>query len=149
VLVVSHDRDFLDRVATSVVMAEGDGEFIQYAGGYTDMVAQRGMGVEAKEARNEKSEPAASKPARQPAPQKRKMNFSDKHALEKLPAQLAALDRQIAELQTQLSAPDLYTRDSKKFAVLSQNLANAQHEHAAGEERWLELEMLREEIENG
>src|SRR3569832_1097335 len=98
VLVVSHDRDFLDRVATSVVMAEGDGHFIQYAGGYTDMVAQRGSGVEARDARLEKTEPAAAKPSRPAAPPKRKMNFSDKHALEKLPGQLAALDHAIADL---------------------------------------------------
>ena len=149
VLVVSHDRDFLDRVATSVVMAEGDGHFIQYAGGYTDMVAQRGTGVEAKEARIEKVETSAPKSTRPAAPARRKMNFSDKHALEKLPAQLAALDHAIADLQAQLSAPDLYTRDPKKFAALSQKLADTQHEHARGEERWLELEMLREEIENG
>jgi len=147
VLVVSHDRDFLDRVATSVVMAEGDGRFIQYAGGYTDMVAQRGTGVEARDTRAEKTEAATPKPARAAA--RRKMNFSDKHALEKLPHQLAVLEKQIAELQGQLSAPDLYTRDPKKFAALSQKLADAQHEHAKGEERWLELEMLREEIENG
>ncbi|MBL6853880.1 MAG: ATP-binding cassette domain-containing protein, partial [Alphaproteobacteria bacterium] len=149
VLVVSHDRDFLDRVATSVVMAEGDGKFIQYAGGYTDMLAQRGVGVEAKEARAEKAEPAASKPARPAAPAKRKMNFSDKHALEKLPGQIAALEKQIAELHDQLSVPGLYAKDPRKFGSLSQELADAQHEHAKNEERWLELEMLREEIENG
>ncbi|MEI9888891.1 MAG: ABC transporter C-terminal domain-containing protein [Rhizomicrobium sp.] len=77
------------------------------------------------------------------------MNFSDKHDLEKLPARLAALDKRIAELQAQLSAPDLYARDPKTFAALSQTLAEAQHEHATGEERWLELEMLREELERG
>jgi ATP-binding cassette subfamily F protein uup len=146
VIVVSHDRDFLDRVATSILMAEGDGRFIQYAGGYTDMLAQRGRGVEAKG-----SDPAkpikSSEGKERRAPAKRKMNFSDKHDLEKLPARLADLDRQIADLQTRLSAPDLYARDPKKFAALSQKLAEAQDAHAKGEERWLELEMLREEIE--
>jgi ATP-binding cassette subfamily F protein uup len=147
VLVVSHDRDFLDRVATSIVMAEGDGRFVQYAGGYTDMIAQRGAGVEAAEP----SAKAAAKPlpAKERPVRPRKMNFSDKHALEKLPARLAELDKEIAELQGQLAAPDLYTRDPKRFGALSQRLADAQHEHAQGEERWLELEMLREEIENG
>jgi ATP-binding cassette subfamily F protein uup len=148
VLVVSHDRDFLDRVATSVLMAEGDGTFIQYAGGYSDMVSQRGTGVEAREAR-EKPEPATPRPSRPAAPAKRKMNFSDRHALEKLPAQLAALDKKIAGLHAQLTDADLYARDPKKFAALSQTLADAQHAHAQGEERWLELEMLREEIEGG
>jgi ATP-binding cassette subfamily F protein uup len=147
VLVVSHDRDFLDRVATSVMMAEGDGRFIQYAGGYSDMVAQRGAGVEAAEPRAKpaaKATPAKARPARP-----RKMNFSDKHALQTLPTRLAALDKEIAELHAQLSTPDLYARDPKRFAALSQKLADAQHEHAQCEERWLELEMLREEIENG
>ncbi len=147
VIVVSHDRDFLDRVTTSILMAEGGGRFLQYAGGYTDMLAQRGKGVEAKPAaKPEKNEAPKAPPARAA---KRKMNFSDKHDLEKLPGRLAALDEQIAALQAQLSAPDLYARDPKKFAALSQMLADAQHAHAQGEERWLELEMLREELEKG
>jgi len=147
VLVVSHDRDFLDRVATSVLMAEGDGHFIQYAGGYSDMLAQRGRGVEAKTDTAARSTKAAEpRPARVA---RRKMNFSDKHDLEKLPGRLAELEKQIAELQKQLSAPDLYARDPKKFAALSQKLADVQHAHAAGEDRWLELEVLREELERG
>ncbi|HEX4293045.1 MAG TPA: ABC-F family ATP-binding cassette domain-containing protein [Rhizomicrobium sp.] len=147
VIVVSHDRDFLDRVATSILMAEGDGRFIQYAGGYTDMLAQRGKGVEAKGAGEAKTAKAA--PKAKSAPARRKMNFSDKHDLEKLPGRLADLDKQIADLQTQLSAPGLYARDAKKFAALSQKLAEAQDAHGKGEERWLELEMLREELARG
>jgi ATP-binding cassette subfamily F protein uup len=147
VLVVSHDRDFLDRVSTSILMAEGDGVFVQYAGGYSDMLAQRGAGVEAKGQARAAREPKGSQPA--PSPPKRKMNFSDKHDLEKLPGRLAELERQIATFNTQLSQPDLYTRDPKKFAALSQSVAEAQEAHAKGEERWLELEMLREEIARG
>jgi ATP-binding cassette subfamily F protein uup len=146
VIVVSHDRDFLDRVATSILMAEGDGRFIQYAGGYTDMLAQRGRGVEAKGSGDQPKQAKSSEP-KERRPVRRKMNFSDKHDLEKLPARLAEFDRQIADLQIQLSAPGLYTRDPKTFAALSQKLAEAQDAHAKGEERWLELEMLREELE--
>jgi ATP-binding cassette subfamily F protein uup len=147
-LLVSHDRDFLDRVATSILMAEGDGAFVQYAGGYADMLAQRGKGVEAKEAKAAKSgEPKAiAAPARVA---KRKMNFTDKHDLEKLPGRLADMEKTIAQLQAQLATPGLYARDAKKFASLSQSLAETQDAHAKGEERWLELEMLREEIEGG
>ncbi len=75
------------------------------------------------------------------------MNFTDKHDLEKLPGRLAALEKRIGELQAKLAAPDLFTRDAKRFTTLSTELAQAQHDLAAGEERWLELEMLREEIE--
>ncbi|MEJ0041880.1 MAG: ATP-binding cassette domain-containing protein [Rhizomicrobium sp.] len=145
-ILVSHDRDFLDRVATSILMAEGDGNFLQYAGGYSDMLAQRGRGVEAK-AGPAKSSESKERPRAAAAPAKRKMNFSDKHDLEKLPGRLAALEKRIGELQTKLSAPGLYARDAKAFAALSAELAQAQHDLAAGEERWLELEMLREEIE--
>jgi len=146
-ILVSHDRDFLDRVATSILMAEGDGEFIQYAGGYSDMLAQRGRGVEAKAQAKTAKSAETKEPARAVPPAKRKMNFSDKHDLEKLPARIAALEKRIGELQTQLAAPDLFTRDAKRFSGLSTELVQAQHDLAVGEERWLELEMLREEIE--
>ena len=147
VLVVSHDRDFLDRVATSILMAEGDGRFVECAGGYSDMVAQRGAGVSpAPEAKGKAGKPAKERP-RTGAP-KRKMNFSDKHALEKLPKQLAELEKRIADIQHRLADAELYARDPAAFAALSQSLAEAQHEHAQGEERWLELEMLREELES-
>jgi len=147
VLVVSHDRDFLDRVATSILMAEGDGRFVECAGGYSDMVAQRGAGVSsAPEAKGKAGKSAKERP-RTGAP-KRKMNFSDKHALEKLPKQLAELEKRIADIQHRLADAELYARDPAAFAALSQSLAEAQHEHAQGEERWLELEMLREELES-
>ncbi len=145
-IVVSHDRDFLDRVATSILMAGGDGRFIEYAGGYSDMVAQRGSGIEAKSNGKAKEVKTPKERARSEAP-RRKMSFSDKHALEKLPRRLAELDKKVAELQKQLSDPQLYARDPKKYSTLSESLAHAQHEHATGEERWLELEMLREELE--
>jgi ATP-binding cassette subfamily F protein uup len=146
-ILVSHDRDFLDRTASSILMSEGDGTFIQYAGGYADMLAQRGKGVEAK--KTTATEPKDRAPAPPPRIAKRKMNFSDKHDLEKLPGRLADLEKEIAALQKQLADPNLYARDPKKFAALSQTLADTQHAHAAGEERWLELEMLREEIARG
>ena len=146
-ILVSHDRDFLDRVATSILMADGDGRFIQYAGGYSDMLAQRGRGVEAKA--QAKAEKVSEPRARVAAPSRRKMNFSDKHDLEKLPGRIATLEKRIGELQRELSAPGLYARDAKRFAAYSTELAQAQHDLAAGEERWLELEMLREEIERG
>jgi len=145
-IIVSHDRDFLDRVATSILMADGDGRFIEYAGGYSDMVAQRGTGVEARP-------DVSAKQTREIAPRrtevvaKSRMNFSDKHALQTLPKQLIELERQIAELGRQLSDPNLYAGDPQKFSALSQALAEAQQAHAAGEERWLELEMRREEVE--
>ncbi len=149
-IIVSHDRDFLDRVATSILLAERDGRFVEYAGGYSDMVAQRGRGVAV---RSEDVTPSvrpatsAAKERARPVSSKRKMNFSDKHALETLPKRLAELDKEIAQLQAQLSDPDFYARDPRNFSHLSEVLVRVQHEHAVGEERWLQLEMLREELE--
>jgi ATP-binding cassette subfamily F protein uup len=148
VIVVSHDRDFLDRVATSVLMAEGDGRFIEYAGGYSDMVVQRGAGVSAKA-----REAAAAKPAKAAAApraassERRKLTFKDKHALETLPARIDALHGEIRTLRAKLAEDGLYTRDAKGFAATAAKLSAAEAELAASEERWLELEMLREEIE--
>ena len=150
VLVVSHDRDFLDRVATSVLMAQGDGRFVEYAGGYSDMVAQRGHGVqEASKAKARKLPTAKDRAKERPKPDapRRKLTFADQHALKTLPARIAELEREIGALHTKLSDGDLYMRDPKAFAVASEKLVAAQAALASAEERWLELEMLREELE--
>jgi ATP-binding cassette subfamily F protein uup len=145
VLVVSHDRDFLDRVATSVLFAEGNGRFIEYAGGYSDMIAQRGEGVQAREAaKTPKAEKGEAKPRERTS---QKMSFKDKHALETLPARMTALEKEIAILHGTLADTDLYGRDPKRFADASAKLEKAQAELSASEEKWLELEMLREELE--
>ncbi|HSC61819.1 MAG TPA: ATP-binding cassette domain-containing protein, partial [Rhizomicrobium sp.] len=146
VLVVSHDRDFLDRVATSILMAEGEGRFTEYAGGYSDMVAQRGEGVEARQVSKPKAEKSAPKPrVKSDAPAK--MTFKDKHALETLPARMTALEKEIGALHEMLADSALYARDPKTFADASAKLEKAQAELSSSEERWLELEMLREELE--
>ena len=145
VLLVSHDRDFLDRVATSVVNAEGDGTWVDYAGGFSDMLAQGGriLGTAA---------PAPARP--KPRPQKEqaaaartKLSFKDKHALAGLPGRIETLHAEVARCQMGLADPDLYVRDPAGFARISERLAKAAAELAAAEERWLELELLREEME--
>ena len=148
VLVVSHDRDFLDRVATSVLVAEGDGQWIEYAGGYSDMVAQRGAGVGARavEKPNRDRRPAASPQAEAPK-QKRKLSFNEKHALENLPAEMERLRGIRDKAQAILADPDLFTREPKKFEQASAALTKIETDLAAAEDRWLELEMLREELE--
>jgi ABC transport system ATP-binding/permease protein len=149
VLVVSHDRDFLDRVVTSVLVAEGDGRFIEYAGGYSDMVAQRGYGITAKEPEKAPFVPAGNSSERSSseALRRRKLSFAEKHALETLPARIAALTGKIADLHRQLSDGALYMNDPKRYLALSSELSQAQSELAASEQRWLELEILREELE--
>jgi ATP-binding cassette subfamily F protein uup len=152
ILLVSHDRDFLDRIVGSVIAPEGDGRWIEYAGGYTDMLAQRGA-APAKEqpGRPERSAmPRGESPApvRQPQP-KRRLSFKEKHALETLPGRIAAAEAEIARLSRMLADPNLYARDSAAFTGATDALTRAQADLAAMEEQWLELEILREDIAAG
>ncbi|MFG3592536.1 ABC-F family ATP-binding cassette domain-containing protein [Bradyrhizobium sp. RDI18] len=149
VILISHDRDFLDRVVTSVIVPEGNGRWIEYAGGYTDMLAQRGEDLSRESVNGpapieEKKETRANAPSAAP---KRRLNFNEKHALETLPKTIAKLQAEIAKQQKLLDDPDLYAKDRKKFDAASSAIAKAQEELAAAEDRWLELEVLREEIE--
>ncbi len=147
VLVVSHDRDFLDRVATSTIASEGDGRWVEYAGGYSDMVAQRGYGVRAGAvAAPERAKSAA--PARAEAAKKpKRLSFKDKHALEALPGRIAGLQADIARVQRVLADAGLYARDPQKFQKATLELAEAEQALTAAEEQWLMLEMLREELD--
>lgn len=148
VLVVSHDRDFLDRVATSILMAEGEGLFVEYAGGYSDMVAQRGEGVGSREAPKAPAKKAsAPKDREKPKTPRRALTFADQHQLKNLPAQIAALEKDIGVLRAKLSDSQFYTRDPNGFSAASAKLVEAEAALASAEERWLELEMLREELE--
>jgi ATP-binding cassette subfamily F protein uup len=144
VLLVSHDRDFLDRVVTSVIATEGDGRWIEYAGGYSDMLAQRGP---AKAAATPNGRSRGSRDEAVAKPQSRKMSFKDKHALETLPNRMAELEKEMARLNGILSDPDLYRRQPTKFAEATKALEAAQASMAAAEEQWLALEMQREALE--
>ena len=149
VIVVSHDRDFLDRVASSVLMSEGGGNWVEYAGGYSDMIVQRGAGVDARPTSPRKPSARSAKPA-QPAPERRrKLGFNETHALRTLPDEIAALDQRILALSADLADPNFYLRDPAGFAARTQELTEAQARKLAAEDRWLELEMLREELEGG
>jgi ATP-binding cassette subfamily F protein uup len=149
VILISHDRDFLDRVVTSVIVPEGNGRWIEYAGGYSDMLLQRGADLKREHA---KAAPAAEekkgvRPAAPSSAPKRRLSFNEKHALETLPKTIERLQAEIASQQRLLDDPDLYRKDRKKFDEASAAIATAQIELAAAEDRWLELEVLREEIE--
>ena len=147
VLVVSHDRDFLDRVATSVVVAEGEGVWTEYAGGYSDMVAQRGFGVTAPEAPAKVARGGRTVAMAAIAQPKAKLSFKQKHALDTLPRQIAGHTAEIARLNALLADPKLYARDPKAFADASAKLTAAETAKAKAEDEWLELETIRETVE--
>lgn len=144
-LLVSHDRDFLDRVATSILLAEGDGRFTEYAGGYADMMAQRTGKSALPEKNRDKSAPKSERPARASVA---KMNFADAHALKTLPEKIAAAEIRMAELEKSLSDPQLYARDPARFGTISDELSKLRAQKDADEERWLTLELAREALEN-
>jgi ABC transport system ATP-binding/permease protein len=147
VILISHDRDFLDRTVNAVIAAEGDGRWTEYAGGYTDMLAQRGEALAERKVAKMAARPAL--PVAAPKAGKRRLSFNEKHALETLPQEIATLQRRIQELQHKLDDPGLYARDRPAFAEISNALVAAQQELSAAEEKWLDLEILREEIESG
>jgi ATP-binding cassette subfamily F protein uup len=150
VILISHDRDFLDRVVHAVIVPDGNGRWIEYAGGYADMLAQRGAEPSGKPAAKEKPDAPAKPPAQKaekPKPAKPGLSFSDQHKLKALPQTIAKLQETVRKLEQPLADPELYARDPKAFAQATEVLAAAQAELSAAEEQWLELEMLREESE--
>ena len=151
VILISHDRDFLDRVVNLVLAPEGDGRWTEYAGGYSDMLAQRGADLAGRKALKPKTPPtekAANVQAAAPTA-KRKLSFHEKHALETLPKEIDALQARIRALHARLDDASFYARDPAAFGATTSELAAAQAQLAAAEERWLELELLREEIAGG
>ncbi len=148
VLLVSHDRDFIDRVVTSTIATEGDGRWIEYAGGYSDMLAQRGPARAAVAAVTAVTAVTAKRKAETAARTgAKRMTFKDRHALESLPGRIANLEADVAGLTKRLDDPDLYARDPSRFAETTAALDAARRALAAAEEQWLELEMLREKLE--
>ncbi len=136
VLLVSHDRDFLDRVATTTIAMEGNGRATVYAGGWSDYIAQRGEVAGKKE---EKPKPSKPK-VKQEAKPKSGLSFSEKHRLEKLPVEIARLEAEIGKLEELMSDPDLFTREPVKFQKASEALVERQEKLSAAEEEWLILE---------
>lgn len=147
-LLVSHDRDFIDRVATSVVMAEGAGRWTDYAGGYSDMLAQRGAGVtphqDAKRAKPKAQRPAAASQA--VPPRKRRLTPREQHALKTLPAEIERLSAEVARLEAAMADPTAYEKDRALVERTARALDSIQAKLQAAEDEWLRLELLKDEL---
>ena len=143
VLLVSHDRDFLDRTVTLTLGLDGSGKVDVVAGGYEDWERKRSETVAV--AREAASKDTGSAPAPAPPPPKStKLSYKDQRDYELLPARIEELEAAIAKGETILADPELYTADPQKFATISQGIENARAEKDAAEERWLELAELVE-----
>lgn len=151
VLLVSHDRDFLDRTVTSTIAPDGEAVWVNYAGGYSDMLAQRGgTRLDERSARRGSKDEPEKKAKAQPKPAQAaatKLSYKQKFALEKLPGQIETANSEIAVLEKKMADPAFYTRDPEGFSKTAEKLDTLRDKLAAMEEEWLELEMLREEIE--
>ena len=141
VLLVSHDRDFIDRVATATVAMEGEGVVGFYPGGWSDYVTQRPERAPEGAAPKPKSA-APDQPVLQPpmvAKPVSALTFTERKRLEELPGQIARLEAEITKLGELLATPDLFTREPVKFRKASEMLAERQATLAQAEEDWLDL----------
>ncbi|GAK71367.1 putative ABC transporter ATP-binding protein [Agrobacterium rubi TR3 = NBRC 13261] len=153
VILVSHDRDFLDRTVTSTIAPANpdapDGRWIEYAGGYSDMMAQRkGASDEKKKAEKQEKAKSASSAGSEPAKAKGKLSFKQKFALENLPKEMEKTQAEIAEREQRMADPNLFAKNPTVFNTLANEMSKLREKLETMEEEWLELEMLREELEN-
>lgn len=137
VLLVSHDRDFLDRVATTTVAMEGQGKTTVYAGGWSDYQSHKKLATCTRKQTKEKIKGAIQLNKKQ---EKFGLSFTEKHRLETLPHVIERLEREIAKLETYLAVPNLYAKEPLKFQKATEALVERQTALNAAEEEWLLLE---------
>jgi ATP-binding cassette subfamily F protein uup len=145
-LVVSHDRDFLDQTVSKVLAFEGDGKVDVVIGGYQDYLAKKKGREKPEEEAKRKAEKKAQ--SYEPAPKtKGKLTYIQEYELNTLPEKIKALEKEIAFTENQLADHELYTRDAALFDKLSRKLAKAKQSLASAEERWLELDEMKTSLE--
>ncbi|MCW1749851.1 ABC-F family ATP-binding cassette domain-containing protein [Rhizobium acaciae] len=151
VILVSHDRDFLDRTVTSTIAPAvpdaPDGRWIEYAGGYSDMLVQRKGALEERKRAEKTAEKPKTQQATASGSSKVKLSFKQKFALENLPKEMAKAEAEIAKREQVMADPNLFTRDPASFNRLAGEMEKLRASLTDMEEEWLELEMLREELE--
>ncbi len=149
-LIVSHDRAFLDNVVTSTIVMEGDGNVVEYAGGYSDYLKQSGKGKqpEIKSSKVDVKKETEKEKAQKPKSERpKKLTFKHQHALKVLPGQIDDLITKIKAVETELNDPDLYQKDPLHAQDLAMQLESLKSEKERLETEYLEIELLREEIE--
>ena len=155
ILIVSHDRDFLDRTVTAILAFEGDGKVSAHAGGFSDYLGRRTAAATRRAAREEAKKgggksagKAAAKPSTKPTGNRTaKLTFKDQHALDTLPSEIEALEAEIARLEDRLADPELFAKNPEKFTAAADRLAAARTEKDEKELRWLEAAEKAEALE--
>lgn len=152
-IVVSHDRDFLDRLVTSTISIDSDGTVVEYAGGYSDFVWQRANGVKQLHdftkdpQKSTKSDKKTGKGDTKAEASKRKFGFKQQHELKDLTLEIESLTKQKKDIELKLEDANLYVKDPEHFSHLSSLLEQVNEDLPKAEERWLELSMLKEECD--
>ena len=145
ILIISHDRDFIDRTVTTLLVFEGDGKIIPHSGGYSDYLARR---TKTEERQRSKAQSKTTRTNHRNLDAKTaKLSFKDKHALETLPNEITKLEQDIAKAEAVLADPDLFNKDPDRFHKLAADMTANKTALANKEDQWLDLEALREEVE--
>lgn len=145
-LLVSHDRDFLDRLVTSTIVMEGKGDVVEYPGGYSDYVRQRKNRNDSPQKSTDKPKEKKATETTEKAPAK-KLSYKHKFALENLPKEIAKIEKNIKMFQDKIAEPDFYNKDPELFNKCSAELEKLTLKLEEKEEELLELEILKEELE--
>jgi ATP-binding cassette subfamily F protein uup len=153
VILVSHDRDFLNRTVRSTLAFEGNGKWLQYAGGYNDMIRQRKKQAKAEKAllNAQASKTPAPKTGNTPKPSsgpRGKMSYKHKYRLEVLPGLMRDTEEMIRQLTGKMAVPDFYTQDQQGFERTAQKLDTKKAELEGLENEWMELEDMRDQLES-
>ncbi len=146
VLIVSHDRDFLDKVTTSLIYMSGNGTTEEFVGSYSELLAKQ-QEKEERQALSQKSKPAPKKEStEQPQKKKTKLSYNEQRLLEVLPKQISDAEGKIKKIESELSNPMLYTNDPAKFSALTDELSSLKDKVDEYETKWLEINMIAEQI---
>jgi ABC transport system ATP-binding/permease protein len=145
VLIVSHDRDFLDKTVTVTLGLDGSGRVDIVAGGYEDWAKRRSPAAAKPEGGRRAAAPT-EKMSPRPATANRKLSFRDQHDLDRLPAEIDRIERAIVAAEDALADPELYARDRNAFDELSAVIAAKRAEKERAEERWLEVAEMAEQL---
>ncbi|WP_443646374.1 ABC-F family ATP-binding cassette domain-containing protein [Candidatus Ponderosibacter sp. Uisw_141_02] len=149
VLIVSHDRDFLDRTVTGILAFEGDAKIVAHAGGYSDYLARKKAAEARQIEKSDRKKPKKSASENPKTNRPARLSFRDKHRLDTLPDEIAAIDAEIATIETKLAVPDLFQNDPDLFNRLVDMLAAQKDSKDQKEMEWLEAAEKAEALEQG
>ncbi len=146
VLVVSHDRDFLDRIVTSVIYLKGDGSAFENAGSYSEIIEKIKETPSGDKTKNKQPTEKIAPQEKQTSQKQKKLSYNQKRLLEVLPDEISQLEAEIKNIVAALSNPNLYQNDPEAFDKYSKSLSEKQEEKSAKEDQWLEIQMLADEL---